>query len=112
MTDGRIGPGKLTVIKLDVEGVEVEALRGASTLFWTDAVFICEEHGSDKSHLVSRHLLNHTDLRLFAFDDQTRRFVRVEDLAVLDRIKRFSWVGYNVFATKSDLWESKLVLAS
>ncbi|MCX7320748.1 MAG: FkbM family methyltransferase [Hyphomicrobiales bacterium] len=55
MTEGAIEPARPVVVKLDVEGVEIEALRGAELLSAGDAVFICEEHGADRRHLVSRH---------------------------------------------------------
>lgn len=108
MTKGAIDPARLVVVKLDVEGVEIEALRGAERLSAGDAVFICEEHGADREHLVSRHLMGATSLRLYVFDAAASGFVRVRDLSVLDRIKRHSWVGYNVFATGSPFWEEKL----
>lgn len=108
MTEGAIEPARPVVVKLDVEGVEIEALRGAELLSAGDAVFICEEHGADRRHLVSRHLMSKTSLRLYVFDAATASFVRLRDLFVLDRIKRHAWVGYNVFATASPFWKEKL----
>ncbi|QDM20580.1 FkbM family methyltransferase [Tardiphaga sp. vice352] len=108
MTEGAIDITRAVVVKLDVEGVEIEALQGAENLLAGDAVFICEEHGADREHRVSRHLMGATSLRLYVFDVATSRFVRVQDLSVLDRIKRHAWVGYNVFATASALWAERL----
>lgn len=96
------------IIKLDIEGVEIEAVRGASELLSRNAIIICEEHGSDRDHLVSGYLINETSLRVYIFDPAISRFRHVHELSVLDRIKRFAWVGYNVFATSSELWEERL----
>lgn len=108
MAEGAIDAARPVVVKLDVEGVEIAALQGAERLSRRDAVFICEEHGADREHLVSRHLMTATSLRLYVFDAAAAAFVRVGDLSLLDRIKRHAWVGYNVFATSSPLWEEKL----
>jgi hypothetical protein len=97
-----------TVIKLDVEGVEIEAIEGAKTLLSGDSLLICEDHGSDRAHGVSYHLMNEAALRLYIFDPADCHFVRVEGPAVLDRVKRYRWVGYNVFATRSSVWEDRL----
>jgi FkbM family methyltransferase len=97
-----------TVIKLDVEGVEIEAVEGAKALLSGNSLVICEDHGSDRTHGVSRHLMNDAALSLYIFDPVVCRFVRVEGPAVLDRVKRYRWVGYNVFATRSPVWEDRL----
>ncbi len=107
ITEGAIEPARPVVVKLDVEGVEIEALQGAERLSAGDAVFVCEEHGADRKHLVSRHLIA-SSLRPYVFDAAAGRFVRIRELSVLDRIKRHAWVGYNVFATASPFWEEKL----
>lgn len=108
MAEGAIDAARPVVVKLDVEGVEIEALRGAQDLSRRDAVFICEEHGADRDHLVSRNLLGATPLRLYVFDVAAAGFVRMTDVSVLDRVKRHAWVGYNVFATASPFWQEKL----
>lgn len=97
-----------TVIKLDVEGVEIEAIEGAKTLLSGNSLLICEDHGSDRTHAVSRYLMNEAGLRLYIFDPTLGRFIRVEGPSVLDRVKRYRWVGYNVFATRSPVFESRL----
>lgn len=108
MTEGAIDPARPVVVKLDVEGVEIEALQGAERLSAGDTLFICEEHGADRQHLVSRHLMGATPLRLYVFDAAASAFVPVRDLSVLDCIKRHAWVGYNVFATASPFWKERL----
>lgn len=100
------------VIKLDVEGVEIEALRGARGLLAGDCVVICEEHGSDKTHAVSRYLAEQTSLKRFIFDEGNGVFMQLDQLEGLARMKKHSWVGYNVFATSSEHWSERLLSAS
>ena len=100
------------VIKLDVEGVEIEALTGAEGLLQRDSVVICEEHGSDRTHGITRHLINELSLGVFVFDPVRCRFIRLDDIKRLDRIKKHAWVGYNVFATSSASWEQRLLSAT
>ena len=100
------------VVKLDVEGVEIEALTGAERLMHRDCVVICEEHGSDTTHGITRHLLEEMSLRVFVFDPRACRFNRLDGIKRLDSIKRHPWVGYNVFATSSALWEERLLAAT
>jgi FkbM family methyltransferase len=107
--DGLIAKTIPVVVKLDVEGVEIEALTGATELLRGDCVVICEEHGADPTHAVTRHLLNEMSLTVFVFDGTQNRFIRLDDIKILDRIKRHPWVGYNVFATSSAMWKERLL---
>ncbi|MBN4669027.1 FkbM family methyltransferase, partial [Pandoraea nosoerga] len=66
------------VVKLDVEGVEIEALTGAERLMHRDCVVICEEHGSDTTHGITRHLPEEMSLRVFVFDPRACRFNRLD----------------------------------
>jgi FkbM family methyltransferase len=101
-TDGRY------VIKLDVEGVEIEAIKGGARLLQTDCVVICEEHGNDRNHTVSRYIRDNTPFKLFCFDPATGRFEHLDDLSALDHIKRATNFGYNVLATASSFWEQRI----
>lgn len=100
------------VIKLDVEGVELEALKGGNQLLKTDCIIILEEHGNDPDHTVSRHILEQTTLKLFCFDPETKQFERLKDLSSLDRIKSKKNFGYNVLATSSQFWEQRVLSLS
>ncbi|GAC1341164.1 MAG: FkbM family methyltransferase [Beijerinckiaceae bacterium] len=110
--DGLIETTIPVVIKLDVEGIEIDALTGAKGLMQGDCVVICEEHGADATHGVTRHLVNEMSLSVFVFDPTSCRFIRLEGIERLDRIKKYGWVGYNVFATSSALWEKRLLEAT
>lgn len=103
-----LDPQRRHVIKLDVEGVEIAALRGAARLLESDCVLICEEHGNDRNHTISRYILSHTAMKLFCFDPASRRFENLEDVASLDRIKTSRNWGYNILATRSRFWEDRI----
>lgn len=109
VSEGLIDPAQPIVVKIDVEGVEVDAMRGGAKLVSGNTIFICEEHGSDRDHIVSQYLMSATPLRVYIFDPEVSRFVHVNDVAVLDRVKRYTWVGYNVFATCSPFWEDRII---
>ena len=96
------------LIKLDVEGVEIEAIKGGARLLQTDSVILCEEHGSDRAHTVSRYILEQTPLTLMVYDPLTRRIETIKELSILDRIKVSTHIGYNVFGTASAFWQDRV----
>jgi FkbM family methyltransferase len=104
-----VDPTRPVVVKLDVEGVEIDALKGASTLMAGAALVICEDHGSDRDHTISRYLAGETPMTVYVYDPAIARFTELRDFATLDRIKRYAWVGYNVFATASPFWQQRLL---
>jgi len=106
--DGKIAAGGKYLIKLDVEGVEVEAIKGGSRLLEGDSVILCEEHGNDPDHTVSRYILEKTPLKLIVFDPRSNRLETVTELSILDRIKVSTNVGYNVFGTQSAFWQNRI----
>jgi FkbM family methyltransferase len=108
---GAVQAGQRVVVKLDVEGVEIDALKGGRRLLAGDAILICEEHGSDPAHAVTRYLMNEAGYRVFVLEPKSGRFELLTDLATLDRIKAVKRIGYNVFATASRFWEEQLLSA-
>jgi FkbM family methyltransferase len=111
--DNLIDDGKVTadgkyLIKLDVEGVEIEAMKGGARLLQGDSVILCEEHGNDPHHTVSRYILEQTPLKLIVYDPRSNRLETVSDLSILDRIKVSSHIGYNVFGTASAFWQDRI----
>jgi len=106
--DGRVAVSGKFLIKLDVEGVEIEAIKGGARLLQADSVIICEEHGNDPDHMVSRYILEQTPLKLIVYDPRSNRLETVSDLSILDRIKVSSHVGYNVFGTASAFWQDRI----
>ena len=108
LDDGHLPGGGKYLVKLDVEGVEIEAIRGGERLLAEDTAILCEEHGSDRAHTVSRYILDHTPLKLVVYDPRSNRYEAVVDLAILDRIKVASNVGYNVVGTASAFWQARI----
>ena len=106
--DGKVPARGRYLIKLDVEGVEIEAIKGGARLLETDSVIVCEEHGNDPEHTVSRYILEKTPLKLIVYDPRSRRMETVKELSILDRIKVSSHVGYNVFGTASAFWQNQI----
>ena len=106
--DGKIFPGGKFLIKLDVEGVEVDAIKGGKRLLRGDSLIMCEEHGNDPDHTVSRYILEQTPLKLIVYDPRSNRLETVTELSILDRIKVSSHVGYNVFGTASAFWQKRI----
>src|SRR4051795_3276784 len=108
LDDGKVSPTGKYLIKLDVEGVEIEAMKGGARLLQGDSVILCEEHGNDPQHTVSRYILEQTPLKLIVYDPRSNRLETVTDLSILDRIKVSTHVGYNVFGTASAFWLDRI----
>ena len=108
LDDGKVSPEGKYLIKLDVEGVEVEAIKGGTRLLQGDSVIMCEEHGNDPDHTVSRYILEQTPLNLIVYDPRSNRLETVTELSILDRIKVSSHIGYNVFGTASAFWQDRI----
>jgi FkbM family methyltransferase len=108
LDDGKVSPDGKYLIKLDVEGVEIEAIKGGTRLLQGDSVLLCEEHGNDPNHTVSRYILDHTPLKLIVYDPRSGRLEKVTELSILDRIKVSTHVGYNVLATASVFWLDRI----
>ncbi len=108
LDDGKVARGGKFLIKLDVEGVEIEAMKGGKRLLQEDSVILCEEHGNDPQHTVSRFILEKTPLKLIVYDPSSKRLETVTELSILDRIKVSTHVGYNVFGTASAFWQDRI----
>lgn len=108
LDDGKVAASGKFLIKLDVEGVEIEAMKGGARLLQGDSVILCEEHGNDPQHTVSRYILEQTPLKLIVYDPRSNRLETVNDLSILDRIKVSTHVGYNVFGTASAFWLDRI----
>ena len=108
LDDGQVSPSGKYLVKLDVEGVEIEAMKGGARLLQGDSVILCEEHGSDRAHTVSRYILEQTPLKLIVHDPHSNRLETVRELSILDRIKVSTHVGYNVFGTASAFWQDRI----
>jgi FkbM family methyltransferase len=111
LDENRVAPGRRLVIKLDLEGAEIDAVKGGERLLQRDVMVVCEEHGSDRNHTVSRYILDETPLRLFMRDARTTRFAPVTELSMLEDLKGAPSIGYNVFASASPFWQDRIMSA-
>jgi FkbM family methyltransferase len=107
---GEVRADRPLVVKLDVEGVEVEAMQGAERLLRGDVALICEDHGADPTHRVTRHLLENTRCAVFVFNARSRSYDRLTDIGALGALKAAGPPGYNVFAL-TPFWERQLFAA-
>jgi len=94
------------VLKLDVEGVEVEALKGAQKLLERDVIVVYEDHGSDRDHQVTQYLMNEAGMQTYGYHNG--RFFNLTSPKQLDALKTDRRRGYDFFATKSDFWRGKM----
>jgi hypothetical protein len=94
--DGKVSANGKFLIKLDVEGVEIEAAGGCRR-----QRPVVREHGNDPAHRVSLLLKNPAEAD--RHDPRSNRET-VTDLSILDRIKVSTHVSYNVFGTASAFW--------
>jgi FkbM family methyltransferase len=91
------------VLKLDVEGVEEAALKGASQMLARDTLLIYEEQGSDKSHSNTRFVAQELGMSIFVYKDGA--FYETQDpLSDVAKMKHNPRRGYNVVATRSRAW--------
>ncbi|MCA9799726.1 MAG: FkbM family methyltransferase [Cyanobacteria bacterium HKST-UBA04] len=88
------------VVKLDVEGQEIPALKGATALFERDMLLVYEDHGKDVRHEVTRFILEELGLNVY-YAHPDGRLEPITDLKALDRIKTRLTVGYNFMACRS-----------
>lgn len=90
------------IVKLDVEGVEIPAFEGSTRLLSGDTAFVYEEHGSDRAHENTRHVLDKLGLRVFWLGEGTpREILRADEVGPIKKSRRF---GYDMVATKSPFW--------
>ncbi len=87
------------VVKLDVEGVEIDALQGASAIIARGGLFVYEEHGKDPSCKVTGYLLREHGMAVYWLEEghEPTRIDSVEQLAKLNQDRK---QGYNLIAAK------------
>jgi FkbM family methyltransferase len=94
------------LIKLDVEGSEIEAMMGGHRMREEGALFAYEDHGKEPSHRVSRFVLSlgNVDVWHVGADFRPTRIASAEQLGP---IKSDSRMGYNFFAClRTSPWAS------
>jgi FkbM family methyltransferase len=88
------------LIKLDVEGMEIEALLGSRRLLAEGALMIYEDHGMEPSNAVSAFVLSLDGLEVWSVADRQRP-VRMRSLQQVSAVKTDPRRGYNFFAFRS-----------
>lgn len=89
------------LIKLDVEGAEINAFRGATRILATDALFYYEDHGLDAKSEVTEHVLRELGLDVF-YSRNDGSLLRIRSASEASRIKKSKTYGYNFLACKRD----------
>lgn len=89
------------IIKLDVEGVEVAALRGAAETAARDPLLLYEDHGNDPSCAPSRYLFEN-GWTIYDLEGALPR--RLADVAAVAALKKVSRKGYNFAAERGSHW--------
>ncbi|MEM7213934.1 MAG: FkbM family methyltransferase [Pseudomonadota bacterium] len=90
------------MLKLDVEGVEIDAMKGATKLLDTELAVFYEDHAADKTHAVSRYFLETLGMRVFYPDGTRCREIR--NINDVSDFKVHSHIGYDFIATNSEPW--------
>jgi FkbM family methyltransferase len=103
---GSFATGQPIVLKLDIEGVEIAALKGGRSLLDRDTVIVYEDHGNDRDHEVTSYLMQEAAMRAYAYDKH--RFFRLQSPRDLDALKVNRRRGYDFFATRCEFWQEKL----
>jgi FkbM family methyltransferase len=82
------------LLKLDVEGAEIEAMQGAQQLIGEGALIIFEDHGKQSTHPVSRFVLARRELDAWWLSptQQLKQITKIEQVA---EIKQDTRTGYN-----------------
>ena len=86
------------LIKLDVEGHEIRALRGAARLLASEVLVYYEDHGHDLTSRVTDYVIRALGLRVFFLDGGRLR--EVSSAQAASRFKKRSTYGYNFFACR------------
>jgi len=87
------------LIKIDVEGSETEAIKGARRLIAEGALVIYEDHGKEAMHPASRYVLAQEGIAVWSVDENDRP-TRITALEQVAAIKVGLYRGYNFFACK------------
>jgi FkbM family methyltransferase len=89
------------VVKLDVEGQEINAFKGASQVLNGDVLFYYEDHGKDPGSRVTRYVLEELGLSVF-YCRSAGPLQRIESVQDARTVKTRRTYGYGFLACKAD----------
>ncbi len=94
------------VIKLDVEGLEIEALKGAEQALEREFLLIYEDHGADPTSATSQYVL---DCGFSVFHLEHGNYTPITDVQEVNSIKTNPNKGYNLFACRQNSEISSMI---
>jgi FkbM family methyltransferase len=84
------------LVKLDVEGVEIEAMKGGHRLIGGGALIIYEDHAKDTTHAATHYVMSLGDMDIWNLSTH-ERLERIISLDQVAAIKTNPICGYNFF---------------
>jgi FkbM family methyltransferase len=94
------------LIKIDIEGAEIEAMKGARGMIEEGALLIYEDRGKEPTHPVSCFVLAETDIVVWRVTSDQRP-IPITSIEQVAAIKQDARMGYNFFAHKRESpWSS------
>ncbi|MBK8009280.1 MAG: FkbM family methyltransferase [Rhizobiales bacterium] len=88
--------GQPIVIKLDVEGVEVAAMKGGSKTIASGALLVYEDHEKEAAHPASAHLLGMGDMEIW----HRTRAGKLTKIHNLEQVAQAKIAAHDFFAYK------------
>jgi len=89
--------GRPVLIKLDVEGVETEAMQGSRRIIGEGALVVYEDHSKDTTHSATRYVLGLGEMKIWSLDPD-EHLISIKRADQLTAIKTNPITGYNFFA--------------
>lgn len=83
------------IVKIDVEGAEIEAFQGAWKTLDRGALFVYEDHGLDPSCRNTEFVLHSLHLPVYLLQEGTEP-IQIEGVDQLRRLKTRPKIGYNL----------------
>jgi FkbM family methyltransferase len=85
------------LLKIDVEGAEVEAIKGARATIDEGALFVFEDHGKEPAHPACRFVLAQQGMDMWHVGTNLEP-IRITTIEQVAAIKQDPLTGYNFFA--------------
>lgn len=102
LTEDYAVPGDIIFVKLDVEGAEISAFRGAARTLAGNSIFLYEDHRKDRSSAITAWLLQQGRKVFFPAADGKYLAIHSADQATAVKLARSA--GFN-FVTFGDMFD-------